>query len=515
MRWLRVFLLILTISCSLFASRKALVIGNGAYQEAPLKNPVNDAGAVSTALSQLGFVVTKKTNLDQQEMDDAINQFTTSINKGDEILFYYSGHGAQANGENYLIPVDSKIESETNLKYHALSCSEIVDMLQQKAAISIIVLDACRDNPYRGIRSGSKGLAQISTKFPNQYIIYSTAPGKTATDGNGSNSPFTLSFVRNIASDKKITDIMQDIAKDVYTKTNGTQVPWSEGVLLEDFYFTKNRPVPSIKPIEPPRLTPQLAIPKDLHDDMVFVEGGSFTMGDTAGGGHSDEKPTHQVTLSSFYMGKYEVTQKQWQEVMGNNPSHFKSDNRPVEMISWYDCVEFCNKLSQKKDLTPCYNGSGENITCNWNANGYRLPTEAEWEYAAKGGKQGRDNKYSGSSDLKSIAWYYDNSHRKPHPVGKKLANEKGLFDMSGNVDEWCWDLYDTYSSDIQNNPHGTVYRLTLATNLKRGFPYFRTKRVLRGGSWCSDATVCTVSYRYVSNSAGSTGGFRLCRISP
>ncbi len=169
--------------------------------------------------------------------------------------------------------------------------------------------------------------------------------------------------------------------------------------------------------------------------DMVYVEGSSFTMGDTAGGGSSDEKPTHQVTLSSFYIGKYEVTQKQWQEVMGNNPSYFKGDDLPVEQVSWYDCVDFCNKLSQKEDLTPCYSGSGAKITCNWNANGYRLPTEAEWEYAAKGGNKSKGLRFSGSKKLRSVAWYYGNSS-KTNQVGQKQANELGIYDMtamSGN----------------------------------------------------------------------------------
>jgi formylglycine-generating enzyme required for sulfatase activity len=232
---------------------------------------------------------------------------------------------------------------------------------------------------------------------------------------------------------------------------------------------------------------------------MVYVEGGTFTMGDTAGRGESYEKPNHQVTLSSFYMGKHEVTQKQWQEVMGNKPAHFKGDNLPVEQVSWYDCVEFCNKLSQNEGLTPCYSGSGKQTNCDWTANGYRLPTEAEWEYAAKGGKLSKGFKYYGSNDIENVAWYDNNSVKKTHAVGGRQANELGIFDMNGNVYEWCWDWYDNYTSNNQTNPHGSNNGIN---------------RVLRGGSWNVDGYNCRAA-----NKQGSPGerdsdiGMRFIRI--
>ena len=201
--------------------------------------------------------------------------------------------------------------------------------------------------------------------------------------------------------------------------------------------------------------------------DMVRVEAGTFTMGATAEMEDPDdeERPTHQVTLTNdYYIGKYEVTQALWQTVMGNNPSKFKGDNLPVETVSWYDCQEFISKLNR--------------ITGKM----FRLPTEAEWEYAARGGNKSRGYQYSGSNNLSDVAWYLDNSGRRTHAVGTKQPNELGIHDMSGNVYEWCQDWYGRYSSSSQVNPTGT----------NSG-----SYRVIRGGSWIDYKGYCSSSYRY------------------
>ena len=210
--------------------------------------------------------------------------------------------------------------------------------------------------------------------------------------------------------------------------------------------------------------------PVSVPADFVHITGGTFQMGST--NGHDDEQPVHTVTVKSFSMAKYPVTQKEYFEITGDNPSHFKGDNLPVESVSWFDAIEYCNKRSQKEGLTPVYSGLGDSISCNWNANGYHLPTEAEWEYAAKGGnKDSIIYKYSGSNNVDAVAWYGRNSSGSTKPVGTKAPNSLGLYDMSGNISEWCWDWYGAYSSNTQTDPRGA----------SSGF-----HRIARGGAWFS-----------------------------
>ena len=201
--------------------------------------------------------------------------------------------------------------------------------------------------------------------------------------------------------------------------------------------------------------------------EMVKVEAGTFMMGATSEmkNPYDDEKPVHQVTLTNdYYMGKYEVTQALWQVVMGKNPSYFKGDNLPVNYVRWKDCQRFISKLNSMTGRK------------------FRLPTEAEWEYAARGGKKSRGYQYSGSSNISDVAWYDGNSGDKTHPVGTKQANELGIYDMTGNVLEWCQDWYGSYYSSSQTNPTG-------ATSGSR--------HVNRGGSWHSNVRHSSSSCRY------------------
>lgn len=220
---------------------------------------------------------------------------------------------------------------------------------------------------------------------------------------------------------------------------------------------------------------------------MVYVEGGSFMMGATDGDqeAYPDERPAHMVLLDDYYIGETVVTQKLWKAVMGvrESPFPFKSDDNPVERISWYECQEFIKKLNEKTRRT------------------FRLPTEAEWEFAARGGNKSKGFKYSGSNDINEVAWYWQNSgdkilegtdvdwdhvkikknNSKTHPVGQKKPNELSLYDMSGNISEWCNDRYDIYSADPQTNPEG---------------PKEGGGCVIRGGGWNSSAKECRVSCR-------------------
>ena len=219
---------------------------------------------------------------------------------------------------------------------------------------------------------------------------------------------------------------------------------------------------------------------KGVEYPMVFVEGGSFMMGSDDSDVYSDEKPVHKVILSSYCIGKYEVTQELWEAVMVSNPCRFKGPRKPVDSVSWDDCQEFIRKLNS---LT------GKN---------FKLPTEAQWEYAARGGKKSRGYKYSGSNSINDVAWYEDNSEGKTHDVGTRIPNELGLYDMSGNVWEWCNDWYGSYDSSSQTDPIG---------------PSGGSSRVHRGGGWSFSARNCNVSIRDCNSPDNrySLLGFRLC----
>ena len=206
------------------------------------------------------------------------------------------------------------------------------------------------------------------------------------------------------------------------------------------------------------------AIFESLSEDMIYIEGGTFWMGSDSEESYGDEKPIHKVTLSPFYICRYEVTQVLWQAVMDSNPSNFKDDRRPVEQVSWDDCQAFIRKLNQ---LT---------------GKEYRLPTEAEWEYAARGGNKSKGYKFSGSNNIDEVAWYTKTTNDDgTHLIGQKQPNELGLYDMSGNVWEWCRDRYDSYDNSEQINPRGS----------ENGSNY-----VYRGGGYNSDTRNCRVFRR-------------------
>ncbi len=267
----------------------------------------------------------------------------------------------------------------------------------------------------------------------------------------------------------------------------------------------------------------------DTAFTMIHVPGGTFTMGAAADDPDAEdwygEKGQHTVELDAFHIGQYPVTQALYKAVMDNpNPARFIGDDRPVEQVSWFGAAVFCNKLNEMLDLQPCYYADAafqylfgkttgdyvfDDVFIRPNSKGYRLPTEAEWEYAARGGKEGvaQNFKYAGSNKLKEVGWFTTNSHKELKPVGMKASNKLGLYDMSGNVWEWCQDWFDkNYYGDctkkgIVKNPFG---------------PDYGSIRVGRGGGWNDSPPGCRVAsrYRWQPSDSSYNLGFRLCLAS-
>jgi formylglycine-generating enzyme required for sulfatase activity len=513
--------------------RTALVIGNSTYKTSPLTNPANDATDMAAALKALDFEVISGVNQSRAEMVRLIRQFGERLKANGGVgLFYYAGHGVQVEGRNYLIPVDASIRSENEVELEAVDTARVlVEMESAGNSLNIVVLDACRNNPFsRSWRSTNDGLAQINAPS-GTLIAYSTAPGKVASDGAGRNAPYTAALLKAIKMpDLSLSDVFMQVRAEVQKTTNRQQTPWEASSVTGRFYFiqtAKAEPQPVsdaqieqqywdtvknsqnaadfqgyLKEYPNGRFTALARLIINQYEksstttnptnntsvnnittasktagtiskttlrggveiSFAYIPAGEFQMGST--NGKDDEKPVHMVRISkSFQMQTTEVTQAQWKAVMGNNPSEYKNCPQcPVEQVSWSGAQKFIAKLNAQND-----------------GNKYRLPTEAEWEYAARAGTTGD---YAGVVD--SIAWYQSNSGYKSHPVGTKEANAWGLYDMHGNVWEWVQDWYGSYPSETVTDPTGAssgsyrVYRggsfINLADEMRRSaFRYSHT----------------------------------------
>jgi formylglycine-generating enzyme required for sulfatase activity len=491
---------------ALAEQRLALVIGNSVYGFSPLKNPVNDASDIAVSLQKLGFTVILKKNVNLKDMEESIQDFGNRLKKGGVGLFYFAGHGLQAGGLNYLVPIGAKIEKESDIKYEAVDAGKILDEMGDASnGLNIVILDACRDNPFaRHFRSTSRGLAILGNAPVGTYLSYSTGPGQVALDGDGRNSPFASALIHFMKEPGlTIEQVFKNVRHKLGQETGGKQVPWELSSLEGDFFFLpgsaaktgtvrdmadgRDNSTITARPSMDRSTSGPAAFREEVTGmEFILVNGSCFQMGDSLGDGLPSEKPLHEVCLDSFYLGKYEVTQGQWKKIMGTNPSHFKEcgDKCPVENVKWADVQSFIAELSGSTGQT------------------YRLPTEAEWEYAARDG--GKMVKWAGTSSenkLGDFAWYDANSMDRTHPVGLKKANALGFYDMSGNVWEWTGDFYaeNYYQKSGRDNPRG---------------PDEGTDRALRGGCWLDRAKDCRAAIRFHFNPANSfkSIGFRLVR---
>lgn len=500
--------------------RVALVIGNQSYQTGwgPLNNPVNDANALEAALKQCGFEVTKLTNTNRSQMIAGINNFATRISGSETVaLFAYAGHGIEYGGKNYLVPTDDASRCRDEIAVNAVDLDFIHNKMNNAgAAMKIMIVDACRNNPLpftcpSAIRSAeAQSFVQYTPK--GTYVAFSTAPGQTASDGTrGANSPYVDALVKALKQDGLT---IEQVFKQVRRQLDQIgQQTWDNNGYTGDFYFKpakNNPPTPApnstvVNSNTTPPPAPKPDVRKDLPQlpEVVLVRGGAFTMGDTFGEGGSHEKPTHEVTVSDFYMGKYEVTFEEYDLFCEATNRQKPGDEgwgrgkRPVINVSWEDAVAYCEWASRI---------SGKQ---------YRLPTEAEWEYAAReGGKKvrfgngkntldPRDANFDGSASGKEDYSVVGDYRGKTLPVGNFSGNSLGLHDMTGNVWEWCSDWYasDYYSNSSRNNPQG---------------PATGAFRVLRGGGWLNDPQDCRAAYRNCSTPGrrSDDGGFRVL-VSP
>ncbi len=618
-------------------ARQALVIGNAAYTHAPpLVNTLNDARDVAADLRAVGFEVSTVENADLDGIIDAVDRFVGRLHEtGGVGLLYYSGHGVQIDGSNYLVPVDAKLKRKSRVKYEAYALDDALARMGGRGAgsINLVVLDACRDNPFSAAKSaGSKGLARVNAP-ESTLILYATKPGDTASDNpGGRNGLFTRHLRKAIRTGGVDVETgFTEVVQGVYRDSQREQYPWKEGVLLSRFYFVPAPPgAPGAVPIPPgarvvapagpdpeilfwqscvqtgnaacyrayleqyprgrfsgaaranfpqqpeaPSLIPftvkttpeadkirilnigpkyqdgielkpgryrieatkqgydkhlgwhqlsaqapvymaelnKAAAPppaavftqpvqakpkpqpnlsrKSFEPEMVRINGGCFQMGSPSSEeGRFDNERQHRVCVDGFQMGKYEVTQAQWRSVMGSNPSKFSGCDRcPVEKVSWNDVQDYIRKLNART------------------GGGYRLPTEAEWEYAARAGTSGP---FSFSGRISADKVNYDANYtyggsskgryrKKTVPVGSLPANPWGLHEVHGNVWEWtCSDYDEGYNGGEQRCSSGGALR------------------ALRGGSWYNNPRDVRSANRLrrTPGYRGNALGFRLARTS-
>ena len=269
--------------------------------------------------------------------------------------------------------------------------------------------------------------------------------------------------------------------------------------------------IPAEIPADEELVPPQKTV---VESQMVKVEGGSFKMGDDNGAYY--EKPVHEVEVNTFYMCNHEVTQAEWKELMGQNPSYaidprLDESTQPVERITWLEAIEYCNRRSDAEGLERAYSKDAQGVlSCNWNANGYRLPTEAEWEYVARGGKNGKDKRYAGGNGLSDVGWYADNAGF-PHPVMEKKPNRLGIYDLTGNVSEWCWDKYNNeyYEKSPKDNPKGAGAASESLARIIRGADAFTRSDKSLERDWC---TVFTRFYGNQKTVRSRSTGLRVVR---
>jgi formylglycine-generating enzyme required for sulfatase activity len=526
------------------AARVALIIGNANYPDAssPLSTTIKDVRTLADEFRRSDFDVDLKENIGKEDMQRAIDAFTGKIRSGMSGLFYFSGYGIQVARQTYLLPVNAQVWTEAEVRRDGISVDALLAEMHRKGAkVKIVVLDAARRNPFeRRFRASAAGLAALDAP-DGTLAMYSTAPGKLINESAGTNSLFVGELIKELrAPNLTAEEVFNHARVGVSRASNGEQVPWVASSLVDEFYFGRSRPVaaapapapaptpappaspapvaptpvapapapappktatvaPAPAPIEPARTGSKPGdiksgdIFRDCPDcaELVVVPAGSFDMGSSL----EYENPSHRVTIAKpFAIGRREVTFEEWDRCVDDGGCKYRPDDRdwgrgdrPVINLSWLDAKAFLTWLSQKTGQT------------------YRLPSEAEWEYAARGGTNtpywwGRDI----GSRQANCRECNTGEAQKTMPAGSYKANPYGLYDTSGNAAEWvedCWN--DNYKGAPSNGSAWGVGQCRL--------------RVLRGGAFDSQSKYLRSMsrFRYDLDVRYLANGFRVLRELP
>ena len=497
--------------------RVALVVGNSAYKHTTqLKNPENDANLFAATLKGLGFDVIVETDLGLKAMQRAIRSYLALLDAGgkDAVgLVYYAGHGVQVEGVNYLVPVDARIDREGDVAIEAVSASKLLAGLRlAKNNLNIIILDACRNNPFRGFsRSAARGLARLDAP-QGSYIVFATAPGDVAADGDGNNSPFTEALSKYMATPGlNVEQIIKRVGRHVSGITSGRQRPWLSSSVYEDFFpagrgvgkwATMINPKPDAaggtskslvannKSTTKATSAASASVFRDCPacPEMVVIPPGRFDMGSAnARFRDRNQEPLHAVTIKRpFAVGRFEVTFEEWEACLkgggcaGYNPrdEEWGRGRRPVIRVNWEDAITFVEwlKFTTQKP--------------------YRLLAEAEWEYVARAGTKSLF--WTGDTITTYQANFDGRRSYNNGPKGKLLArtsevgsykpNAFGIYDMHGNVAEWLSDCW--HKNYVGAPSDGSSW-------LKPARGQSCTRRVTRSGSYFRGARYIRSSARY------------------
>lgn len=486
--------------------RIALIVGNAEYlYGSSLKNPVNDIDLMEATLLRLGFEVHRYTNINYEQFNRAVSDYSKSLAQYDVTLFYYAGHAAQTDGINYLIPTDSRPLNEHDLKFEAISTQEVVKRFTgHKNAVNIVILDACRDNPFRSLYKVNRTGLNAMNPPSGTIIAFATSAGETADDGSNKNGLYTLELTKQMLIPQRIEDVFINTRNEVEKQSGGNQSPQEWSKLKQKFFLTEftsiiNNSTFSFTDNKLNANSAQRSYNNARSGlEMINIKGGVFLMGSPSG--KIDEQPAHKVKLNNYSLSRHEVTNKQFCKFLNyiGCPKRGKYQNILYIDIS----SSFCQIAYKKGYFYPKENKAdypvvelswyGATAYCKWM--GGRLPTEAEWEYAASSGFASNEN------SMDKTAWFNKNAKSRSHPVGQKKANHLGLFDMNGNVWEWCSDWYDK-----------NYYEISPMENPENKIPY--KLKVLKGGSWKNTAYSCRrqTRHRFDPEKSANNIGFRVC----